>query len=86
MINIKNEISIIKIIEPTIPLQSLGGESRNPPLQYKDYLAWKNHNNLVDFHPDRAYGPNGENRREKIIQDEERFNLGLMSVRRVLNE
>lgn len=75
-----------EIVEPSTPLESLGGKAPRVPLSYGDYVKWKTSNGLLDFHPDRAYTPGGGNRREMVLQTEEQFAHGLRIAKSTLRE
>lgn len=36
-------------VEPTVPLIRLGGYSPNPPLNYDDFVKWKEDNDLKEY-------------------------------------
>ena len=61
------------IVEPTVPLISLNGQSRNPPLSYDNHSKWKRREGLPDYDYRKVYSPGGENHRELVIQSKEQF-------------
>jgi hypothetical protein len=54
-------------LEPTVPLVSLGGRSRNPPLSYEEFARWKSEQGFEEYDYKKMYMPGGENPRETII-------------------
>jgi hypothetical protein len=72
------------LIEPTVPLISLNGQSPNPPLSYPDYLRWKSENDFRDYDYKKTYLPGGKNHRETVIQLKEHFFEGIQKVNRML--
>ena len=52
----------MKIVEPQVPLISLGGRPLNPPLTYEQFLSWKERNSFKEYdykemYPDGAASP-----------------------------
>jgi len=58
----------MKRIEPTVPLVSLGGQPRNPPLEYKDFAKWKSDQGFEDYDYKTMYMPGGANPREMLLR------------------
>ena len=42
-------------IEPTVPLISLGGRSRNPPLSYEEFTKWKSEQGFEEYDYKKMY-------------------------------
>jgi len=74
-------LKYIGLVESTVPLISLNGQSPNPPLSYEDYLKWKNREGLSDYLYPEAYLPGGENPTELIVQSKEQFMKGKQKAR-----
>jgi len=54
-------------VEPQVPIVSLGGRARKPPLSYTDYVAWKEKHSLTEYDYTLMYQPGGRNAREIAI-------------------
>ncbi len=74
----------LSLVEPTVPLISLGGQSPNDPLSYPNVLEWKERNNYFDYDYRRAYLPGGSNPREVIVQTTDQFLEAKRKVARTL--
>jgi hypothetical protein len=71
----------LSLVEPTVPLISLCGQSPREPLSYSDYLGWKKANGIFDYDYRKVYSPGGSNPRETVVQTAEQF---LASRKRVI--
>jgi len=80
----EDALKYLSIVEPTTPLQSLGGRSPSIPISFPDYVKWKTSKGFLDFHPDRAFSSGGENRGETIFQTQEQFDAGLRKTHQTL--
>ena len=54
-------------VEPTVPLVSLGGQPRQPPLAYAQFVAWKKANRFKEYPVDELYIGN-RSRSEIFVQ------------------
>ena len=59
----------MKRVEPTVPLVSLGGRPRNPPLPYEEFARWKSEQGFQEYDYKKMYLPGGENPREVILRE-----------------
>ena len=55
-------------VEPTVPLVSRGGQPREPPLPYVEFVAWKKANNLREYPVDELYTAGNRSRGEIFVQ------------------
>ena|ERR1700688_1251914 len=70
----KNDaLKYISVVEPTVPLIKLNGQSPNPPLSYDNHLKWKRSEGLLDYDYRKVYSPGGDNHRELVVQSKEQF-------------
>jgi len=58
----------VRGVEPEVPLISLGGRSRNPPLAYPDFVRWKEEQGFEEYDYTKLYEPGGENPQETIVR------------------
>ena len=52
----------LRKVEPSVPLISLGGQSRNPPLPYKEFVNWKSKHGFQEFDVDEVFKYTNEDR------------------------
>ena len=74
------------LIEPTVPLISLSGQSPQSPPAYADYLIWKRKSGFSDYDYKKANLHGGKNHRESVIQTEQQFLQSRQKVRTTLDE
>jgi hypothetical protein len=55
-------------VEPTVPLVSRGGQPRDPPLPYAEFVAWKQANGFTEYPIDELYTRGNRSREEIFVQ------------------
>lgn len=61
------------MVEPIVPLVSLGGRGPERPLSRSEFLAWKQANGMKDYDYNRTFQAGGSNPKEVILQTSEQF-------------
>lgn len=56
-----------QLIEPTVPLISLGGKPPATPMDYDSFVKWKTSTNFREYDFRSMYAPGGHNHRETVI-------------------
>ncbi len=51
----------MKEVEPMVPLISLGGQPRNPPLPYEEFLRWKKKEGFQEYDYKKMFLPDSKN-------------------------
>jgi len=60
-------ISYLQVVEPGVPLVSLGGTAPRITLPYTKFVEWKKMNNFQEYDYKKMYSPGGENAREIMM-------------------
>jgi hypothetical protein len=58
-------------VEPTVPLVSLRGQPRQPPLPFAEFVAWKRANGFREYPVEELYTPGNRARSEFFVQRRE---------------